>query len=116
MLRGRNLGTKPNGRKITIMLFSRDGGFERDPSYLCAIGFKKRCMTSNTHGNALSEEEHFDINLMQVFEEFEDILGVVEYMALSRAIIGTPWRNLRPRFGRLFEYRSIDTTNHVERH
>ncbi|XP_024400655.1 uncharacterized protein [Physcomitrium patens] len=62
------------------------------------------------------QEEHFNLNLQKFYEDFGHIPGVKDYIQKGWAGETTPWRKLWPRFGRLFAYGGIDTTNHVERH
>ena len=63
-----------------------------------------------------SKEEHFEENLKKLYEDFQHIPSVAEYMEAGWAGRRVQWRNLWPRFGRLFAYGGMDTTNHIERH
>ena len=61
-------------------------------------------------------ESHFDENLRNFCVEFQHIPRFAIYINSGWAGINVPWRRLWPRFGRLFAYGGMDTTNHVERH
>ena len=61
-------------------------------------------------------EDHFEENVRKLYTDFEHILGLEEYMRCGWAGDTVPWRSLWPKFGRLFKYGGMDTTNHVERH
>jgi hypothetical protein len=62
------------------------------------------------------DETHFDENLRRFCIEFQHIPSFATYINSGWAGINVPWRRLWPRFGRLFSYGGMDTTNHVERH
>ena len=61
-------------------------------------------------------EDHFEENVRKLYTDFEHILGLEEYMRCGWVGDTVPWRSLWPKFGRLFEYGGMDTTDHVERH
>jgi hypothetical protein len=61
-------------------------------------------------------EIHFDENLRRFCVEFQHIPTFATYINSGWAGINVPWRRLWPRFGRLFSYGGMDTTNHIERH
>jgi hypothetical protein len=61
-------------------------------------------------------EDHFDENLRRFCVQFQHIPTFAKYVISGWAGIHCPWRRLWPRFGRLFAYGGMDTTNHVERH
>jgi hypothetical protein len=58
-------------------------------------------------------EEHFDDNLKKLYEDFQHIPNVVDYIDAGWASETVPWKRLWPRFGRLFAYGGMDTTNHM---
>ena len=62
------------------------------------------------------KEVHFDENLKKFYDDFQHIPTVAAYMDSGWTSKNVPWRRLWPRFGRLFAYGGMDTTNHVERH
>jgi hypothetical protein len=61
-------------------------------------------------------EDHFKENLRKFYADFEHILGVEEYIRSGWADDTVPWKMMWPKFGRLYAYGGVDTTNHVERH
>jgi hypothetical protein len=61
-------------------------------------------------------EEHFDDNLKKLYEDFQYIPNVPDYIDTGWASETVPWRRLWPRFGQLFAYGGMDTTNHIEQH
>jgi hypothetical protein len=61
-------------------------------------------------------EDHFDENLGRFCVEFQHIPTFALYVNSGWAGLNCSWRRLWPRFGRLFAYGGMDTTNHVERH
>jgi hypothetical protein len=63
-----------------------------------------------------SVEEYFDDNLKKLYEDFQHISNVVDYIDASWAGECVPWRRLWQRFGRLFPYDGMNTINHIERH
>lgn len=62
------------------------------------------------------DETHFDENLRRFAEEFAHIPSFGPYIFTGWAGSNVPWKRLWPKFGRLFSYGGMDTTNHVERH
>jgi hypothetical protein len=62
------------------------------------------------------DESHFDANLQRFCIEFQHVLIFATYITTGWAGLDVSWRRLWPRFGRLFPYGGMDTTNHVERH
>jgi hypothetical protein len=61
-------------------------------------------------------EDHFEANLRKLFFDFQHVPSVEAYIKNGWAGEHVVWRKLWPRFGRLFAYGGMDTTNHVERH
>ena len=60
-------------------------------------------------------EEHFDDNL-KLYEDFQHIPNVVDYIDAGWTCESVPWKRLWPRFGQLFAYGGMDTTNHIKHH
>jgi hypothetical protein len=59
-------------------------------------------------------EEHFDDNLKKLYEDFQHISNVADYIDAGWAGESVPWRRLWPRFGRLFACGGMDTINHIQ--
>jgi hypothetical protein len=57
-------------------------------------------------------EDHFEANLRTLYVDFQHVPNNEAY--IKNGWIGghVPWRKLWPRFGRLFAYGGMDTTNH----
>ena len=62
------------------------------------------------------QEQQFDKNLKRFNENFQYVPNMGNYIKKGWAGEDVPWRRLWPRFGRLFTYEDMDTTNHIERH
>ena len=61
-------------------------------------------------------EDHFDENVRRLILEFNHIPTFGAYLSTGWTGVNVPWRRLWPKFGRLFSYGGMDTTNHIERH
>lgn len=61
-------------------------------------------------------ENHFDENVKRFCEAFKHIPGVVPYIQSGWTNLNVPWRDMWPKYGRLFAHGGMDTTNHIERH
>ena len=62
------------------------------------------------------DESHFEVHLQKLYNDFQYIPTVNIYLRSEWSDLDVPWRALWPKFGRLFSYGGMDTTNHVERH
>ena len=62
------------------------------------------------------DESHFYANLHRFCIEFQHVPTFATYISSGWIGHNVSWRRLWPRFGRLFPYGGMDTTNHVERH
>ena len=72
-----------------------------------------QCLTTLLH---CAVEVNFDFNVQIFFRAFEAIPGVIQYIHSGWTSPFSPWRSLWPKFGRMFPYGGMDTTNHIERH
>ena len=61
-------------------------------------------------------EEDFDQLYALIMEEYNDFPLICNYIKKGWCEHACRWRKLWPKFGRLFNYRHVDTTNLVERH
>jgi hypothetical protein len=61
-------------------------------------------------------EDHFETNLRKLFVDFQHVPSVEAYIKNGWAGEHVLWKKLWPRFGRLFAYSSMDSTNHVEQY
>ena len=86
-------------------LLTRVPAIDKD-NYWRALHFLMHC----------PQEQQFDKNLKRFYERFQHISNVRDYIEKGWAGEDVPLRRLWPRFGRLFTYGGMDTTNHIERH
>lgn len=61
-------------------------------------------------------EEQFNYNVQKLYIDFKHMPNVIAYLEAGWTGVSVPWRSLWPKWGRLFNYGGMDTTNHIERH
>ena len=61
-------------------------------------------------------ESHFEVHLQKLYNDFQHIPIVNVYLRSGWSVSNVPWRTLWPKFGRLFSYGGMNTTNHIERY
>ena len=59
-------------------------------------------------------EKHFDDNVKKLYEDFQHISNIVYYIDADWVGESIPWRKLWPRFGQLFAYGGMNTTNYIK--